>query len=61
MLLSDHDIAALIESGRATIDPYDPAMVQPASIDVRLDRYFRLFNNHCYDVIDPATEQNELT
>lgn len=36
-------------------------MVQPASIDVRIDRYFRLFNNHKYPVIDPAEEQPELT
>ena len=36
-------------------------MVQPASIDVRIDRYFRLFNNHKYPVIDPAEEQAELT
>lgn len=61
MLLSDRDIAALIETGRAAIDPYDPLMVQPASIDVRLDRYFRLFDNHKYAVIDPALEQPGLT
>lgn len=36
-------------------------MVQPASIDVRIDRYFRLFNNHKYAVIDPSEEQPELT
>lgn len=61
MLLSDHDIADLIASGRAGITPYDPALVQPASIDVRLDRYFRLFDNHKYAVIDPAAEQPGLT
>ncbi len=36
-------------------------MVQPSSIDIHLDRYFRLFNNHRYEVIDPAAEQEELT
>lgn len=61
MLLSDRDIAALITSGRAGIEPFDPAMVQPASIDVRLDRYFRLFDNHKYAVIDPAADQSDLT
>ncbi|MBD3689277.1 dCTP deaminase [Nanchangia anserum] len=61
MLLSDRDITELIESGRATIDPFDPAMVQPASVDVRLDRYFRLFDNHKYSVIDPAQDQPDLT
>lgn len=61
MLLSDRDIRAQIEGGRVHLDPYDPAMIQPASIDVRLDRWFRLFDNHRYPVIDPAQDQSELT
>ncbi len=52
MLLSDRDIRAEIDSGRVLIDPYDEAMVQPSSVDVRIDRFFRLFDNHKYDVID---------
>ncbi|MFD2675026.1 dCTP deaminase [Gulosibacter bifidus] len=61
MLLSDRDIRAGIDSGRIGLDPWDPAMVQPSSVDVRLDRYFRLFDNHRYPSIDPAAEQPELT
>ncbi len=61
MLLSDHDIAAEIHAGAIGLDPYDPAMVQPASVDVRLDKYFRIFQNHRYPNIDPAIEQSELT
>jgi dCTP deaminase len=61
MLLSDRDIRAAVESGRVTLDPYDPVMVQPSSIDVRLDRYFRVFENHRYPHIDPAQEQPDLT
>ena len=61
MLLSDRDIRTEIETGRVVLDPFDPAMVQPSSIDVRLDRYFRLFDNHKYPVIDPALEQPDLT
>ena len=61
MLLSDRDIAAQIEAGRVRLDPFDPALVQPSSVDVRLDRYFRLFDNHKYPFIDPAQEQPELT
>ncbi|WP_448630904.1 dCTP deaminase [Cellulomonas soli] len=61
MLLSDRDIRAELDSGRVVLDPYDPAMIQPSSIDVRLDRYFRLFDNHKYPVIDPAKDQPELT
>ncbi|GIH73061.1 dCTP deaminase [Sphaerimonospora thailandensis] len=61
VLLSDRDIRAEIESGRVKIDPYDPEMIQPSSVDVRLDRYFRVFENHRYPHIDPATEQPDLT
>lgn len=61
VLLSDGDIRAELDSGRIVLDPYDPAMLQPSSIDVRLDRYFRLFDNHKYPYIDPAAEQPELT
>lgn len=61
MLLSDTDIIAEVESGGIALDPWDPAMVQPASIDVRLDKYFRVFENHRYPHIDPSAEQPELT
>ena len=61
MLLSDRDIRAAIEAGRVALDPYDPDMVQPSSVDVRIDRYFRVFENHRYPHIDPAVEQAELT
>ncbi|MEO7007356.1 MAG: dCTP deaminase [Terrimesophilobacter sp.] len=61
MLLSDRDIKAQLDSGRVGLDPYDPGMVQPSSVDVRLDRYFRLFDNHKYPFIDPAEDQPELT
>ena len=61
MLLADRDIRAEIEAGRVSLDPYEPALLQPSSLDVRLDRFFRLFDNHKYAVIDPAEEQPELT
>ncbi len=61
MLLSDRDIHAEVAAGRVVLQPWEPAMVQPSSVDVRLDRYFRLFDNHKYAVIDPAEEQPELT
>ncbi|MBB4735916.1 dCTP deaminase [Micrococcus cohnii] len=61
MLLSDRDIRSEIEAGRVALDPFDPSFVQPASLDVRLDRHFRLFDNHRYAHIDPAQEQDELT
>ena len=61
MLLSDRDIKAELESGRIGLTPSEAEMVQTSSVDVRLDRYFRLFDNHKYAVIDPAEEQPELT
>ena len=61
MLLSDRDIRAELDSGRIGLDPLDLGMVQPSSVDVRLDRWFRLFDNHKYAHIDPAQEQAELT
>ncbi|MDH2426942.1 dCTP deaminase [Sphaerisporangium sp. TRM90804] len=61
MLLSDGDVRAEIESGRVKIDPFAEEMIQPSSIDVRLDRFFRVFENHRYPHIDPAIEQPELT
>ena len=61
MLLSDRDIKAGLDSGRIHLDPLDRGLVQPASIDVRLDRLFRLFDNHRYAVIDPREDQSDLT
>ncbi len=61
VLLSDNDIRAEIDKGRVVIDPFEPSMVQPSSIDVRLDRFFRVFENHRYPHIDPSEEQPDLT
>ena len=60
MLISDRDIRRELDGGRVVLEPYDPALIQPASVDVRLDRSFRVFDNHKYPVIDPAAEQPEL-
>ena len=61
MLLSDRDIATQISSGRLKVEPFHEAMIQPSSVDVRLDRFFRVFENHKYEVIDPSIEQPDLT
>jgi deoxycytidine triphosphate deaminase len=61
MLLSDRDLKAALAAGRMGLSPYDEAMVQPSSVDVRLDRYFRVFANHRYTHIDPAVAQDDLT
>ena len=61
MLLSDGDLRKEIDSGRLVLDPWDEPMLQPSSIDVRLDRFFRVFQNSRYTHIDPAQQQDELT
>lgn len=61
MLLSDRDLIAEIKAGALALEPFEPELVQPSSIDVRLDRHFRVFNTHFYAHIDPAMRQDNLT
>src|SRR5437870_9248936 len=61
MVLSDATIARLLAEGRMEIDPYDDALLQPSSVDVRVDRFFRVFHNNRYPFIDVKVEQEELT
>jgi dCTP deaminase len=61
MLLSDRDLQAEIAAGRLGLEPYEPELIQPSSIDVRLDRVFRVFTNMRYTHIDPAQQQDDLT
>jgi dCTP deaminase len=59
--MSDRDIRTSIEAGQIGLEPLEMGLLQPSSIDVRLDRFFRLFDNHKYAFIDPAEQQDELT
>jgi dCTP deaminase len=61
MLLSDGEITKELASGRLVLEPYDQGLIQPSSVDMRLDRYFRVFNNSKYTHIDPAVQQDDLT
>lgn len=61
MLLSDRDILAELDAQRVQLDPLERSMIQPSSIDVRLDKFFRVFDNHKYPHIDPAADQSDLT
>jgi dCTP deaminase len=61
MIFSDRSIIEAIGSGRVTIDPFDPRLVQPSSVDVRCDHRFRVFENHRYPFIDPKAPQSDLT
>jgi dCTP deaminase len=61
VVLSDVTIERLIAEGRIGIDPYDDSLLQPSSVDVRVDRYFRVFHNARYPFIDVKQPQEELT
>ena len=61
MVLSDRSIRNEIEAGRIVVDPFDAGLVQPSSIDVRVDRQFRVFHNGRYTHIDVREPMEELT
>jgi len=61
VVLSDRTIRRLLGEGRIRIDPYDETLLQPSSVDVRVDRYFRVFHNARYAFIDVREPQEDLT
>jgi dCTP deaminase len=61
VVLSDRTIRRLIDEGRILIDPYDESLLQPSSVDVRVDRFFRVFHNARYPYIDVKEPQEDLT
>ena len=60
-VLSDRDIALALAAGRVRVDPYDRDDLQPSSIDLHLDRAFRVFRNNRYPYIDVRAPQPDLT
>jgi dCTP deaminase len=61
MVLSDRTIRRLVADGRIGIDPFDDALIQPSSVDVRVDRFFRVFRNARYPYIDVKRPMEDLT
>jgi dCTP deaminase len=61
VVLSDRTIARLLQEERIVIEPYDESLLQPSSVDVRVDRFFRVFHNARYAYIDVKEPQEELT
>jgi dCTP deaminase len=61
VVLSDRTIRRLLGEGRIEIEPYDESLLQPSSVDVRVDRYFRVFHNARYPFIDVREPQDDLT
>jgi dCTP deaminase len=61
VVLSDRTIRRRLEDGAIGIEPFDAALVQPSSVDVRVDRWFRVFHNARYPYIDVREPQDDLT
>ena len=61
MILSDRTIREEIEAGRIEIDPFDPACLQPSSVDLHVDTVFRVFHNARYPYIDVRKPMEDLT
>jgi deoxycytidine triphosphate deaminase len=61
MVLSDRTIRRLLAEGRIEIEPFDESLIQPSSVDVRADRFFRVFHNARYPFIDVKREMEDLT
>ncbi|MHB8669684.1 MAG: dCTP deaminase [Acidimicrobiales bacterium] len=61
MILSDRSIREELAAGRIVIDPLDLECIQPSSVDLHVDRYFRVFRNHTMRVIDVRQNQEDLT
>jgi dCTP deaminase len=61
VVLSDRTIRRLLDEGRIVIEPLDEGLIQPSSVDVRVDRFFRVFHNARYAYIDVKERQEELT
>jgi len=61
MILSDRSIREEIAAGRIVIDPFDDSCVQPSSIDLHVDRSFRVFRNSLYPYIDVKRQMQDLT
>jgi dCTP deaminase len=61
MILSDRSIREEVAAGRIVIEPLDPGSIQPSSVDLHVDRYFRVFRNHTMGYIDVKENQEDLT
>lgn len=61
MILSDRTLREQLDAGRILIEPFDDALVQPSSIDVRISNLFRVFRNHTAGVIDVKQDMTGLT
>ena len=61
MILSDRTIREELAAGRIVIDPLDEGCIQPSSVDLHVDRFFRVFRNHTMGFIDVKQDLEDLT
>lgn len=61
VILSDHAIKEQLSSGRIVVEPLADNAIQPSSVDLRIDRHFRVFRNHTLGLIDVKQNLDELT
>lgn len=61
MILSDRTLREQIDAGRILIEPFDPDLIQPSSIDVRISHLFRVFRNYTSGVIDVKADTTAMT
>jgi deoxycytidine triphosphate deaminase len=61
VILSDRTIKEQLKAGRIEIDPLDEECIQPSSVDLHIDRYFRVFRNHTMGFIDVKQNLEDLT
>lgn len=60
MILSDQDIKAKMNAGEIVIDPFEERFLQPASVDLHLDRHFLVFDTNRNYVIDPKKPVDDM-
>jgi dCTP deaminase len=60
MILSDRDIKKAIENGEIIISPFSEKNIQPASVDLHLDRHFLVFDTKRNFVIDPKKPMDNM-
>jgi dCTP deaminase len=61
VIFSDRTIKEALAEGRIDIEPLEPSYIQPSSVDLRVDRSFRVFENHRHPAIDPRSPQEDIT
>ncbi len=60
MIFSDQDIQKAIQQGKITVEPFLDRNLQPASVDLHLDKHFLVFDDTQHYVIDPKEPMDDM-